>query len=127
MRPALPEEAAAATIKALQDAGHVSPAGVVELEVSRQEISDAMSAAEAALAPDVALVLRAHLSDVVAVVQRARYVNLYQLLGENIEVLSPLRVLVRVLPADCSACSSAQTLPREGIMHVGGCWRCGSR
>jgi hypothetical protein len=95
-RPALPEEAAAATIKALQDAGLVSPAGVVELEVSSQEISDAVAAAADALAPDVALVLRARLADVVAVVQRARYVNLYQLLGDNIEVLPPSCALARV-------------------------------
>ena len=73
-------------MKALRDADVLSPVGVVKLEVSSEEISDAVSAAAETLPPDMAELLCARMPQVIAAVRRARYINLYQLLGDNLEV-----------------------------------------
>jgi len=81
----LPSELAAATIKALHDAQVVSSTGVVMLEVSSHDIASALAGALATLPPDDARVLTECMPYIDAAVKRARYINVYQLLGTNIE------------------------------------------
>ena len=86
IHPALPSALAAATFKALEDSKVVSSTGVVKLEVTSAEIANAVSDAAATLAPDVGQLLTSRLPHIDAAVKRARYINVYELLGDNIEV-----------------------------------------
>jgi hypothetical protein len=85
-RPALPTVVATAIMKALEDSEVISSTGVVQLEVTSSEITSAVSAAAATLSPESAQLLLSRRLHVDTAVKRARYLNLYELLGENIEV-----------------------------------------
>jgi hypothetical protein len=84
--PALPTVLATAIMKALEDGEVISSTGVVKLEVTSSEITSAVSAAAATLSPESAQLLLSRRLHVDTTVKRARYLNLYELLGENIEV-----------------------------------------
>jgi hypothetical protein len=85
-RPALPTVLATAIMKALKDGEVISSTGVVKLEVTSSEITSAVSTAAATLSPENAQLLLSRRLHVDTTVKRARYLNLYELLGENIEV-----------------------------------------
>lgn len=64
----------------------MSPAGVVNLDLTSQAVASAIAAAAATLPPDAAELLTSRLERIVVTVKRARYKNLYDLLGNNIQV-----------------------------------------
>lgn len=98
--PALPSALAVATFKALEDSKVVSSTGVVNLEVTSAEIANAVQSAAALLTPDVGKVLTSRLPYIDAAVKRARYMNVYELMGDNIEVCTCV-TYVMLRPREC--------------------------
>jgi len=102
-RQALSAELAGVAMKAFQEARIVSSTGVVTLEVTSEEIEEAVLTAAASLSPDVGQLLTKELPHIDATVKRARYINLYDILGDNIEESLYLQIVRNQILVDIQA------------------------
>eukprot|EP00301_Raphidiophrys_heterophryoidea_P016448 c26023_g1_i1.p1 GENE.c26023_g1_i1~~c26023_g1_i1.p1 ORF type:complete len:693 (-),score=153.72 c26023_g1_i1:713-2674(-) len=82
----VPSIFASGLIQSLQGASLVSKTGIVDLNITEEQVATAARVVDAT-------VFDAHSQDVVAVVRRARFINMYKFLGDHISEATYLKIV----------------------------------